>query len=68
MRKYAEVLLINPLGLLQIKKVNLFELEHMTDIDHGARQAKVMKQTLRRLARKKGTTRKARAALQEILE
>ena len=67
MRKYAEILIINPLGLLQIKKVHLIELDYMTDINYGARQERAMKTTLRRLARKKGTTRKARAALQEIL-
>lgn len=68
MRKWAEVLIINPLGLLQVKRIHLLELDYMTDISFGARQERVMKQTLRRLARKKGTTRKARAALQEILE
>ncbi len=67
-RKYAEVLVINPLGLLQVRRIRLLELDYFTDINFGARQERVMKQTLRRLARKKGTTRKARDALQEILK
>ncbi len=66
--KWAEILVINPLGLLQIKRVHIIELDFMTDISYGARQERVMKTTLRRLGRKKGTTRKARAALQEILK
>ena len=66
--KWAELLVINPLGLLQIKRVHVLELDYMTDVNFGARQERVMKQTLRRLGRKKGTTRKARDALQEILK
>ncbi len=68
LRKFAEILHIGPLGLLQVRKVNMFELDYMTDIEYGKRQERIMKTTLRRLARKKGTTKKARAALQEILK
>ena len=68
MRKFAEVMIINPLGLLQVKRVNLLELDYMTDLDFGASQERLMKTTLRRLARKKGTTKRARLALQEILK
>lgn len=68
LRKYAEVLVINSVGLLQVKRVLMFELEHMEDIDFGKRQARKMKASLRRIARRKGTTKKARAALREILK
>ena len=68
MRKFADVLLINSSGLLQVCKVNMFELDHMTDVDYGAAQAKKMKASLRRIARKPGTTKRARLALQEILK
>ena len=63
-----EVLLISPIGLLKIHKINLSELDYMTDVDFGKSQEKRMKSTLRRLARKRGTTKKARDALQEILK
>ena len=65
-RKWMSLLLIED-GTLIVRKAPLDVERTMTEIDAGARQARKMCCSLRRLAKKKGTSKKAREAVQEIV-
>jgi len=52
---------------LKVKTVPKTELDGLRPHDFGGAQERKMKATLRRIARRKGTTKKARAAVKEVL-
>ncbi len=58
-KKYGVVL-----RLLTVSKESLSDLR---SLDFGGAQERKMKASLRRISRKKGTTKKARAAVKEVL-
>jgi hypothetical protein len=67
MVKNAEILLLDSMGRYKVKTISKAELEGAKDIDFGASQERSMKATIRRIAKKKGTTKKAHAAIKEVL-
>lgn len=67
MRKNAEILIIDSTARLSVKKIPLAEAEQLQDIDYGAAQERKMKSSLRRIVKKKGTTKTAKKAVKEIL-
>lgn len=52
---------------LRTQDVPKDEITTMRDVDYGAREAKKMRASLRRLGRHKATTKAARRALKEVL-
>lgn len=67
LRKNVEVLMINSMIKLQIRKLPKAEVELMHDVDFGSVGERKMKSSLRRLAKKKGTPKNARDAVKEVL-
>lgn len=67
MVKNAEILLLDSKSRFKVKTVSKAELAEVVDVDFGKRQERKMKATMRRIAKKKGTTKKARAAIEEVL-
>lgn len=63
----AEILLLDSRSRYKVQTVALTELTAATEIDFGGTQERKMKASLRRIAKKKGTTKKARAAIEEVL-
>lgn len=67
MVKNAEILLLDSMGRFKVKTISKAELEGATDVDFGASQERKMKSSLRRIGKKKGTTKKARVAIEKVL-
>ncbi len=67
MVKNAEILLLDSMARYTVKTISIAALAEATDIDFGASQERKMKATIRRIAKKKGTTKKAHAAIKEVL-
>ncbi len=68
--KNTEILTIVPTKAGPRLKVITIAKTELTDLrthDLGANQERKMKASLRRISRKKGTTKKARAAVQKVL-
>ncbi len=63
----AEILLLDSKSRYKVQTVAKTELTEATEIDFGGTQERKMKASLRRIAKKKGTTKKARAAIEEVL-
>ena len=63
----AEILLLDKMGRYKVKTVSITELNEAVEVDFGATQERKMKATIRRIAKKKGTTKKAHAAIKEVL-
>ncbi len=63
----ADILLLDSMGRYKVKTVALTELNEAVEVDFGASQERKMKATIRRIAKKKGTTKKAHAAIAEVL-
>ena len=67
MRKNAEILVLDSMSRLKVITIPKEQVAEMPDLDFGARQERKMRTSLRRIAKKKGTTKKARTALKEVL-
>jgi hypothetical protein len=67
MVKNAEVLLLDSMSRYKVQTISIAELAEAKDVDFGASQERKMKATIRRIAKKKGTTKKALAAIKEVL-
>jgi len=68
--KNTEILTIVPTKAgprLKVITVSKTDLTDLRTHDLGASQERKMKASLRRISRKKGTTKKARAAVQKVL-
>lgn len=62
-----DVLILDGLGSLVIKSIPKTEMRGMRDVDFGKPQERKMKSTLRRLAKKKGTAKRVRMAVKEVV-
>ena len=68
MRKNVEVLMLDSSVKLVVRSMPKHMIvTHMRDIDYGVRQERKMKASLRRLAKKKGTSKKAREAVKVVV-
>jgi len=63
----AEILLLDSMSRYKVQTIPLTALNEAVEIDFGASQERKMKATIRRIAKKKGTTKKAHAAIKEVL-
>ncbi len=67
MVKNAEILLLDSMSRYKVVTISKIDLAEATEIDFGGSQERKMKASLRRIAKKKGTTKKARTAIEEVL-
>lgn len=68
-RTRMTVLVINRHGLLAVKKLNIaLDGEHLVPVDYGKGQLRKMNASMRKLAKKAGTSRKIREMVQSTLK
>ena len=66
-RKWMRICVIEA-GRLRVMRVPITEREHLREPDRGARQIKKENASLRRLARKKGVSKRVREEITEALK
>ena len=66
-RKNIEILHLTDSGIFRVRDIPKTEGRNLRPVDYGAREARKMKASIRRIARKKGTPKNARDAARAVL-
>lgn len=65
--KNVELLVLDSMCRFKVVKISKDEAASLKPVDFGSRGERKMRASLRRIAKKKGTTKKARLAVKQVL-